>query len=372
MSVPLDRLYNFLHDLCNHDDIVIYRFYPHGSKKIKDLTQLVDIIVSSPLPKSSIAYPIFLICHDQEPLKWDLYSQSPGCGINLRAVLAKHGSCYNKVLLLHSEKNSPELEKYQSKNFIGVYYWSHAIIARDWFRYAKHDPILAQSKQITKDFLIYNRAWSGTREYRLKFVECLIEHNLLSYCNIKFNPYDHETHYCNHKFSNPSLSIQNFNYEQIIPLNDHNSDASADYNTKDYITSAIEIVLETLFDDQRWHLTEKVLRPIATGQPFILAATPGSLRYLRSYGFKTFGQLINEGYDDIDNPKERLVAISTEMKRIASLDQESKTMLYTKLKEIADYNKQHFFSDKFFKQVINEYKTNLELGLNNFSPRRIL
>jgi hypothetical protein len=46
-------------------------------------------------------------------------------------------------------------------------------------------------------------------------------------------------------------------------------------------------------------LTEKALRPIACGQPFILAATPGSLQYLRSYGFKTFSGYIDETYDTI-------------------------------------------------------------------------
>jgi hypothetical protein len=68
-------------------------------------------------------------------------------------------------------------------------------------------------------------------------------------------------------------------------------------------------VLETLFDDHRWHLTEKSLRPIACGKPFVLMATPGSLQYLRQYGFKTFDGLIDETYDSIQNPKQRLQAV---------------------------------------------------------------
>lgn len=34
MSVPLDRLYNYVDGLCNHD-ILIYRFFRHGSKKLE-------------------------------------------------------------------------------------------------------------------------------------------------------------------------------------------------------------------------------------------------------------------------------------------------------------------------------------------------
>jgi hypothetical protein len=49
-------------------------------------------------------------------------------------------------------------------------------------------------------------------------------------------------------------------------------------------------VAETVFDT-RIHLTEKTLRPIACGHPFILAAGPGSLKYLQTYGFRTFSPL---------------------------------------------------------------------------------
>ena len=51
--------------------------------------------------------------------------------------------------------------------------------------------------------------------------------------------------------------------------------ASADFDIEDYNNTDIEVVLETLFDDTRWHLTEKALRPIACGQPFMFAATQG-------------------------------------------------------------------------------------------------
>ena len=77
MSVPLDRLYNFLHDVCNHHDLVIYGFFPHGSRKITDIT---------PLGKSNDLSDTYLekyqnlisrkniFVHDQEPLNFDLYS----------------------------------------------------------------------------------------------------------------------------------------------------------------------------------------------------------------------------------------------------------------------------------------------------------
>ena len=41
----------------------------------------------------------------------------------------------------------------------------------------------------------------------------------------------------------------------------------------------------------------------------MLAATPGSLQYLKQYGFETFHGLIDESYDTILDPRERLKTI---------------------------------------------------------------
>jgi hypothetical protein len=170
-------------------------------------------------------------------------------------------------------------------------------------------------------------------------------------------------------FKNNNFKILNHSIEKYLPANQADATASADYNNNDYNTTGIEVVLETLFDDTRWHLTEKALRPIACGKPFILAATAGSLQYLRNYGFETFADVIDETYDTISDSQDRLKAIIQEMKRIASLDVDAKQRLYTKLHEIAQRNKQRFFNG-LFDQVINEYKTNLDQAMDIMQQHR--
>jgi hypothetical protein len=376
MSVPLDRLYHYLADVVNHD-LVIYRWSPHGSKKIEDLVPLKNY--------SKSAWPNFpqMICHDQEPLAYDLYSDpqirieilrffsrdnleslATDSAIEHCAKLHWRGLLYvfnqfDKTLLLHSEQNSSEVNKFEQSGFVPVYYWSHAVIALDWFRYAEHDPELAfDPLKIQQDFLIYNRAWAGTREYRLCFVEQLLAHGLKPYCNISFNPTDGK-HYNTHQFVNPNFQIINYNLHDELPLNTHASTASADYCSEDYATTGIEVVLETLFDDSRWHLTEKTLRPIACGRPFLLMSTAGSLAYLRQYGFETFSGLIDESYDQITNPRQRLQAVIAEMSRISSLPAAAKAELFLKLHNIADQNQQHFFNN-LFEQVQTEYLNNMQ------------
>ena len=315
-----------------------------------------------------------MICHDQEPLNYDYWTQfdfaqnsmfihkestdvaKRFAHWHLRSALQwRHKAhVFKNTLLCHSELNSRNLDKYTQNNFVGVYYWAHALIARDWFRFAQLDHNLKQ-KNIKHDFLVFNRAWSGTREYRLKFAEMIIQKNLHQNCFMGFSEQDN-IHYHNHKFTNPNMQITSQVLEQYFFKNNSTPIASADYNACDYQSTAIEVVLETLFDDDRLHLTEKSLRPIACGQPFILAATAGSLGYLRSYGFKTFDTVFDESYDTISDPVERLDAIVNLMNNIKNSP--NRLEMYQQLQAIADFNQQRFFSAQFHQQVVEEFKQN--------------
>jgi hypothetical protein len=386
MSVPLDRLYHYLDDCVNHD-LLIYGWFPHGSRKLENLKPWLAYSDSEFLNSALI------ICHDQEPLDYEFYSQQdlenhakklcPTVGLyqstsypvleyvvnqNLRGMTL----CANQhdlTMLLHSELNSTQVAMYAQHGFVPVYYWSHAVIARDWFRYAEHDPKLHfDLGNINQDFLVYNRAWSGTREYRLYFTEQLLDQQLVNHVQTTFNTVD-QKHYTQHVFKNKNLEIKNHTLEQHLLPNSVDATASADYVSEDYASTAIEVVLETLFDDTRLHLTEKTLRPIACGKPFMLAATAGSLQYLRDYGFETFAELIDESYDTVLDSQARIDAVIREMKRIAALEVDAKQVLYAKLHEIAQRNKQHFFN-KLFDQAIEEYRANLNQAMTVMSQHR--
>lgn len=359
MSIPLDRLYHYIEQTAQQircGDVIIYRFLPHGSKKIEDLCAMPG----PPWPKWPMLPQLF--CYDQEPLNYELYEnleyQIPNrhqdWGIdtprqNIRTYPADN--IYDQCILLHSEQRSAEVKRYHNNGFIPVYYWNHAFLALDWLRYAQH----VTPKKIPKQkFLIYNRAWTGTREYRLKFVDLLTQHNLTPHCQMFFNPVDNNIHYTKHKFANLNFVPSNNNFESILKLNNSDSSASADFELDDYNNTEVEVVLETLFDDQRIQLTEKILRPIACGHPFILVSTPGSLEYLRDYGFRTFENVWDENYDTIQDPVERLNEIVKLMKYLSTQPNLSK-----QVQAIVDHNKKHFFSTDFFNLVLQELQQNL-------------
>ena len=70
MSIPLDRLYHYINTIVTqiNNDIIIYRFWPHGSKKIENLNPLNNY------ESFDVHSKLHIICHDQEPLHYELYN----------------------------------------------------------------------------------------------------------------------------------------------------------------------------------------------------------------------------------------------------------------------------------------------------------
>lgn len=375
MNIPLDDLYRWIQGLSPY--MLVMYFSPHGSKTLNHLTDVPDLVHK---PYTDLSRLVHVIAHDQEPLDWHsnqianqdipalLGAKFPWNLIDpkekfwqwankLNLDLITIGNNFDQVVLLHSEQNSKDLAQYAaSGRFVTAYWWSHAVIARDWFRFAEHDQKLKFSlEDFQFDFNIYVRAWSGTREYRLKFLEKLQINELIPACRISFQHHDSE-HYIDYHAEDTRFAVAT-----LIDVAPSVSDAtlSATYSTEHYALCAFDIVTETIFSDCRHHLTEKVLRAIACGKPFVLLSTPGSLQYLRQYGFKTFAPWIDESYDNILDPIQRMDRVLSWMKQYSQLAHHDKAQILDNCYEVAKFNKKHFFSRQFFDMVTGELKINL-------------
>ena len=378
MNIPLDNLYHWVESLAQHPAI-LYVFRPHGSKDIFDLTQFED---RPSYCNSSI--PI-VICHDQEPLNFKMHQFNLDLK-RLKQLFLKRGmlddrsmdvtlkfysyldnfpkfkpnwlssgmNMHDWFILLHSEQNSNDVEQFSMNGFCPVYYWCHAIIARDWYRFAQHDERLCQ-KKIQKTFLVYCRDWMPRREYRLKFLDFLVSAGITNDCIISTQHINNQgVHLTDYQVQDLQFAVDPQKL-LCIPNNTSPSSASADYNVNDINTTAISVVLETVVDGKKIHLTEKILRPIACGHPFILVAGPGALAYLKGYGFKTFDSVFDESYDQEINTVKRLEMVVNTMQNIQQLTE----LDWKKINKIAKFNKQHFFSEDFINQVTNELQENL-------------
>jgi hypothetical protein len=384
MNIPLDNLYHWIRG-CASEPLSIYTFQPHGSKNINDLNFLSSEDLSIVSPE--------IVCHDQEPLDYAMHkdvnilelwlNSRKGRDIlfgqekimneivpqyrhlnfytMLRAL--KFRTIFDRYILLHSEKNSIDVEKF-SQTAEPVYYWSHGIIARDWYRFAEHDPRFDQVLTTKKTFLVYCRAWTGTREYRLKFLDLLAQKYLLEDCQTTILHQDQDIDLSSYICNDKNLQPTHVDQLKSLPNNNQHSYASADYSVDDILSTDISVILETVAAESKIHLTEKTLRPIACGHPFMLVAGPGSLEYLRSYGFKTFSPWINESYDSEPDIIKRMQLIVDEMVKISKLSLDQKENLLRHLKEIATFNKNHFFSKKFFNKIQTELVENLKSAID--------
>ena len=352
MSVPTTNLYDFVHQVLESKFLLRY-FYPWGEKRLENIIEYTgsswkdkDFGVFVATDLNSRRYAPVLMCHDQEPLDFDLYNddyiiklladtssykihtlmQLGLQDLNLRWIFPSNIT--DKWILLHSELNSDQVQRYNDTGlFKCAYWWSHAIIARDWYRFAEHDQRLKQSLPKIANWLVYARDTSGKREYRQDFL--------------------------NHLKNVKSVQLGSIDTSKLV-----SSDSSAEYEWTDYTQTNCSIILETVYDD-RIHLTEKTLRPIACGHPFMILSGPGTLAYLRKMGFNTFSPLINESYDLETDPTKRMEMVINEMTRINNLSKKYQQYIWKECQAITNYNKNYFFSRTFQNKLVNELKENV-------------
>lgn len=99
-----------------------------------------------------------------------------------------------------------------------------------------------------------------------------------------------------------------------------------------------EIVTETWFEEGNVFVSEKTMRAITRMQFFIIVGSPYTLRYLKELGFKTFSPFIDESYDEIADPVERMKRILTEIDKILNLSKEEIRDFYYKVYDVIKFN----------------------------------
>jgi hypothetical protein len=81
-------------------------------------------------------------------------------------------------------------------------------------------------------------------------------------------------------------------------------------------------------------------------QPFVLVSCQGSLEYLRTYGFKTFGEFWNEDYDECDD-NTRIARIGQLLTDLDNLTFKEKYQLQKHLAPIVEHNFNWFYGQDF-------------------------
>jgi hypothetical protein len=118
----------------------------------------------------------------------------------------------------------------------------------------------------------------------------------------------------------------------------NNTWGDAIVNPRCYTDTWFSLVTETIFDYPHTFRTEKIWKPILMGHPFVVAANPGYLKDLRNAGFRTFGHVIDERYDEKDCASyraQRIIDIISDIMRRGPED------FWRMTRSVCKYNQQH-------------------------------
>jgi hypothetical protein len=105
-----------------------------------------------------------------------------------------------------------------------------------------------------------------------------------------------------------------------------------------YIDTYFSVVTETVCEYPYSFRTEKIWKPVAMGHPWIVAANCGYYRDMHNLGFRTFGHVIDESFDQIENNQDRLCRIATVVEDLCRQDLAE---FLAQCEEVCKYNQQH-------------------------------
>lgn len=258
------------------------------------------------------------------------------------------------------------------------YYFYHGFAALDWFRDTR---LVQECQDVSSAFVSLNHEVKGERVYRLALTARLIEQGILDR-GITSLMVDQATCQGIIDQDNSYLADQDRSMIQqhimsgSLPLIADSTSVNAAFSARlghqEYrmLQSALlHVVNETVFYAPKLHLTEKIFKPIVTARPFVLVASPGSLSYLRGYGFRTFDDWIDESYDVMTDAGARLDAVAREIAKIAALSQSQLRSLHQDMRSVLDYNKKHFFGD-FRRIIVDELVDNFEQCVRQWNNGR--
>lgn len=136
------------------------------------------------------------------------------------------------------------------------------------------------------------------------------------------------------------VEVTNFSYSHY-PMLSTNADINLD--TRDLFSNRIKecfciIATESRFFQPLSNFSEKTLNAMLFQKPFVVAAPPKTLEYLRELGFRTFDRWWDESYDQESDHQKRMIKIFSVIDYINSMDIETLKNIYLDMREVLQHN----------------------------------
>lgn len=111
-----------------------------------------------------------------------------------------------------------------------------------------------------------------------------------------------------------------------------------------YDHSLYSIVAETNWCDYTF-LSEKTAKALFAKRIFVMFSSPGTMRFIRDLGFRTFDEVLDESYDNIPNDQERW---SAAWQQVLYLGKSDPKEIYQHCQSILDHNHNHIQNRSYF------------------------
>jgi hypothetical protein len=125
-------------------------------------------------------------------------------------------------------------------------------------------------------------------------------------------------------------------------------------NIEIYERSQLTVVTESHFNQTGGlFITEKTFRPLLVGHPFMILGQKGTLKKLRSWGFQTNFDGLDQSYDDVVDDSERFAQFHQSLRTWCMLDTEIRRTAIYKWDNIIQHNFQNYKKSNFKKTMFD-------------------
>jgi hypothetical protein len=141
------------------------------------------------------------------------------------------------------------------------------------------------------------------------------------------------------------------NIENVFIPNNQGGQRNENF-LKSFHNSFCAVINETRYAQPFGNFSEKTLNAIWAKLPFILVSPPYTLKYLKTFGFKTFDKWWDESYDSEEDHYKRMIKIFDLLDFINSKSIDELKIIYHKMDSILDNNRKIIKSIPFNNQVL--------------------